>query len=256
MLQKLENIYLGILRAFVIVVAGILLISAAFYGLGALKGLQSPPEHETFVPRVEHEGEAQDIVDSYADAPDASQSMTESQEAAGQVDDESEDPNLAHYEEVADLIDSFVVEVTDGQLTTDIGFLIDNIRNRAEYYSYQARIDAYAEGLVSYLDEILNDDDVRDRADRTNAFDIVNRALDSYDQTFDRQIEQEEQRRNQERHQHIQDKANATQSLYIAGGTFGAFLFIVFLSIFIKIERNLRTLSQYVSYQNQARQND
>ncbi len=48
----------------------------------------------------------------------------------------------------------------------------------------------------------------------------------------------------QARQGHLQDKADAARNLYFALAAFGLFLLIVFLSIFIRIERNLRHLEQ------------
>jgi hypothetical protein len=49
----------------------------------------------------------------------------------------------------------------------------------------------------------------------------------------------ENSRRQQE---YVDKKTDGMQSLYIAAGAFGAFLMIAFLSIIIKIERDVRHL--------------
>lgn len=47
----------------------------------------------------------------------------------------------------------------------------------------------------------------------------------------------------QKQQEYVLAKASGTQELYIAAGSFVAFLFVVFLFIIIKIERNLRDIS-------------
>lgn len=46
-----------------------------------------------------------------------------------------------------------------------------------------------------------------------------------------------------EREDEIIRKQNAMQSLYMAGGTFGAFLLLALLAIIVRVERNLRPLA-------------
>lgn len=59
MLQKLENIYLNILRFVVILVASILLVVVAFTGINALLAMRLEPVPKDIVPKVP----AQSLVD-------------------------------------------------------------------------------------------------------------------------------------------------------------------------------------------------
>jgi hypothetical protein len=83
---------------------------------------------------------------------------------------------------------------------------------------------------------------VQKQAETSSALAIVNRALDLYSADFERQLEQSRRELTEAQQEHLQNKAEAASNLYLAMASFGLFLCIVFLSIFIRIERNLRHL--------------
>lgn len=68
MLQKLENIYLNILRFVVILVASILLVVVAFTGINALLAMRLEPVPKDIVPKVP----AQSLVDELTHSEAAS----------------------------------------------------------------------------------------------------------------------------------------------------------------------------------------
>ena len=72
---------------------------------------------------------------------------------------------------------------------------------------------------------------------------VVNSTLENYIALFGKQLAEKESERDKAAAMEIERKANATQQLYMAGGAFGTFLLLVFISIVVKIERNLRNLS-------------
>lgn len=245
MLQKLENIYLGILRGVVLITSGGLLLGAIFFGINALKVISGPPSFDSYSPKIESDSEyKKSIIEQYQQQEDKTE--TPSTNITENSPDEPEaivDPNQQHYEEAAELINSFVTKVTGEPDGVNLEFVINHVADRAEAYNSYHHTEVYANDLVAYVRRVLEDENVIEVANNQNVFDIVNDVLDDFDQDFNQALNAEDRRRSQAQMQHTQDKVEGMQSLYIAGGTFGGFLLIVFLSIFIKIERNLRHLA-------------
>lgn len=247
MFQKLENIYLGILRGVVLIISGGLLIGSIIFGINALKLVSSPPTFTPYTPSVAPETHRkQPIIEQYKPA-ETLDNPTESESTAPantstEFDTSSIDPLQTHYEDVANTVDTFVTNVTGETGWVNIEFVISHVKDRANSYRTYQQTQAYASDIVTYTKNILNDQSIIAVADNENVFDIANTVLDEFDQQFRQAISIEERRRDQAQQAHIQGKIEGMQSLYVAGGTFGAFLLIVFLSIFIKIERNLRHL--------------
>jgi hypothetical protein len=71
----------------------------------------------------------------------------------------------------------------------------------------------------------------------------VNDTLTTYTKLFNQKVQNRERANEQAITDEIERKATAMTQLYVAGGAFGAFLFLVFISIVVKIERNLRVLT-------------
>ena len=70
----------------------------------------------------------------------------------------------------------------------------------------------------------------------------MKRIVDAFSKLFDEQIQKANIENAAAQREYVEKKAAGMQSIYLAGGAFGAFLMIVFLSIAIRIERNLRHL--------------
>lgn len=239
MLQKLENTYLNILRVFVIITSGLLLIGAILFGLSSLKGFGNGPEHEEFTPKISHETIKEELTfeEKNSDSP-------QQESSAPPYQQEVIDPNQKYYEGTADAIKEFIATVDDKN-SIDQDSAIEILRERAEGYS--ARLtSAYASGLNEYTNNMFSDVEVIEKARKEGVFNILNKVLDAYTEEFNEQLNQADNRFAQELQEHRQDQANAMTNLYISSGAFGAFLFIVFLSIFIKIERNLRNIKSAV----------
>ncbi|MCK0764763.1 hypothetical protein ACFO0E_13730 [Chromohalobacter beijerinckii] len=241
MLQKLEDIYLGILRVFVIVISGLLLMGAIIFGLSSLKGFGDGPERRGFTPNVKYETIKEDIASNDIDSTTNS-TRTAPQKEAGNATTQQEaiDPNKKHYEKAADIMGSFVKSV-DEVNSLDKESVVGILQQRAK--SYNTRLTSvYASGLPQYFDNMLSDNLVIEKARQEGAFEMLNQVLNAYTDEFNRQLDEENARLAEEQREHRQDQANALTNLYVAGGAFGGFLLIVFLSIFIKIERNLRNI--------------
>ncbi|RKR02601.1 hypothetical protein C7446_2319 [Kushneria sinocarnis] len=236
MIQKLENIYLGILRIFVVIVSGILLVSSLFFAVSSLQGFSGPPDAKDFTPEIDKEELKKEIIQKNSNSPRQSSVNSKKQE-----NNPSSDPNQNYYEETADNITSFI-NSTSTPNSVSRQNVIRVTKQRAE--SFNSRLTtAYAKGLSNYSGSILSDDKIIEKAKKGDSIKVLNEALGAYHEEFKNQLNEEDDRLAQERLEHRQAQANAATNLYIASGSFAGFLLIVFLSIFIKIERNLRNIS-------------
>ncbi|WP_378092365.1 hypothetical protein [Chromohalobacter japonicus] len=135
MLQKLEDIYLGILRVFVIVISGLLLMGAIIFGLSSLKGFGDGPERRGFTPNVKYETIKEDIASNDIDSTTNS-TRTAPQKEAGNATTQQEaiDPNKKHYEKAADIMGSFVKSV-DEVNSLDKESVVGILQQRAKSYN-------------------------------------------------------------------------------------------------------------------------
>lgn len=234
MLQKLENVYLGILRTVVIIASGILLLAVIMFGLGALKGFGNGPSDKPNAPNVKSE----EIINKITSKNQPSNTTSAPDEAP--VAEENVDKNKTYYDSASKKIFEFVNRVSKGMENPDQTQVAAIIKDRAESYNSEELTSAYAKGFSESIEKILSDKGVENKASQTSAIDVVNIVLNSFTEEFNSQIQAEHERIQTEQQEHLQAKAESASNLYIAAGCFGLFLLIVFLSIFIKIERNLR----------------
>jgi hypothetical protein len=119
---------------------------------------------------------------------------------------------------------------------------IEITKGRAESFDDPKLVGAFAKNFAESVEKTLADPSVIKQAQTTSALAVIENVLNLFDQKFHEQIEKENAQFAAKQQQHISEKADGIQSLYIAAGAFAAFVIIVFLSIIIKIERNLRYL--------------
>lgn len=84
---------------------------------------------------------------------------------------------------------------------------------------------------------------------QTNAFnespmDLVNAVQNKYNELFNASIAAANEANAEKLAEKLADKASALMTLYVAGGAFFLFLLLIFISILVKIERNLRVMSE------------
>lgn len=73
---------------------------------------------------------------------------------------------------------------------------------------------------------------------------MVDAIIGKYAAQFQRQLAELKAKEAERQLAQAEKKAEATMKLYMAGGAFGLLLLVVTLSIFIRIERNLRPLDR------------
>jgi len=233
MLQKIENVYLMILRVVVIVIAGLLLVTVVILGLNSFKALQPEPKATNQTPQVSE----QEIIKGITSKPASVQEPSSSNAAAEQVD-----PNKIYYERAATAIGTFVAKYSGGMESAERTQVIAITRNHALEQGDPELVAAYAKNFAETIEKTLANPAVISAARSSSTINVVNKALNLFTQDFRRQVAKKAAEDEEKKLEYLQKKADGTQSLYMAAGSFGAFLLIVFLSIFIKIERNLRNI--------------
>lgn len=231
MLQTLENAYLAILRAVVIVASGIMLVGVVMFSASALKGFGAAPETKMATPVVDA-GEvikATTAVKTEIAAPDE----TANQQKASDV-------SKQYYDKLVKIIADFITKQSGGERGVDEDALRGILVNQASGYEDRGLSIDYLKGLSTTLEKAVIDKKVIAKATSEHMFDVIDSLMRTYAEKFDEQIAAEDARIAREQEEHAQAKVQSTVNLYIAGGCFALFLLIVFLSIFIKIERNLR----------------
>jgi hypothetical protein len=93
------------------------------------------------------------------------------------------------------------------------------------------------------MEKTFSNDAVLQRARRSSPIEVANQALNLFTEKFHHDVLQAKGEQSQKQLEYQQKKAEGIQSLYMALGTFATFLSIVFLSLVIRIERNLRYLA-------------
>ena len=234
MLQKLEDIYLAILRLVVIVVAGVLLVAVFFLGFNSFKAIQFKPVANDVLPQVSEQVLIKGISEK-ATLP--KNEAHENENGAKKID-----ANTAFYERASNAIATFVAEYSGGAESVDKTQIIAIIKKRAESLEDQKLATAFAKGFADSIEKTLLDPTVIKVAQTTSTLDVVNKALNLFTQNFNEQIRKENSKFAAKQQEYLEKKNEGIQSLYIAAGAFGTFLMIVFLSIIIRIERNLRHL--------------
>lgn len=235
MLQKLENAWLNILRAVVVIASGLLLACVVIFGLATLQGFGEGPGEALAPPAVESAALLKQMT-----APAAASSAS----AAGAAATPAGDPNKVYYDRTTAAIVTFVAKHSSGGEVADRDQVFEITRDRAESFDTPALVTGYAQGLAETMEALLASAALQKQAAASAALDVVNRVLDLYTEEFNRQLEASQAEISQARQEHLQDKADAARNLYFALAAFGLFLLIVFLSIFIRIERNLRHLER------------
>lgn len=234
MLQKLENAYLAILRFVVIATAGVLLVAVVILGFNSFKAIQFEPVAKEITPQVSE----QELIKGITEKPARAQNQSPENDAGTK----KIDPNAIFYERASNAIFNFVAKYSGGAESVEKAQVVEITKNRAESLDDPKLVTTFAKGFADSIEKILTDPSIIKTAQNTSSLDIINKALNLFTKNFNEQIQKENARFAAEQQKYIEKKAEGMQSLYVAAGAFVAFLMIVFLSIIIRIERNLRHL--------------
>lgn len=234
MLQKIENFYLAILRVVVIGVAGVLLAAVVYFGLDSLGAIAPAPDEVAPSPQV---------------SPNAFKAALLGQPASNDGNEEGP-PSVSaptirdDYKSAARVLADFYSRRLSyhGSINTDI--LAEVFSEVGETYSTEELNRAFATGFLAQVRAIVADEEFYRWASNEDPEDALPGIIYTYKADFDRQVAEVDAANQRAQLDHAANKAESIQRLYVAGVAFVGFLLIVFLSIAIRIERNLRPLPQ------------
>ena len=231
MLQKLENFYLAILRFVVLLVAGLLLVAVVILAIRSTAALNPAPAPMSETPQVAQATVKSDVLAAGVNGPD--QSVTADPKVA-------QDPNQVYYAQAAGSILNFFNSNFPGQYNLDPQKIANIIKEQTETFDTDDLKASYAKGIAASMASVLADPAIVQFAKSHKPSDVVESAIESYTREFNQQVKATQAKNDAAQAKYLAEQRGAQQSLYAAAAGFGIFLLIVFLSIVIKIERNLR----------------
>lgn len=231
MLQKLENFYLAILRFVVLIVAGVLLIAVMVLAVRSISSFHPAPVPATQTPQVSQADVRKDVWSVDAGA----QPLSTSPDSRSALD-----PSQQYLDQGVTAIAKFFDANFPGQYTLDREKVANAVKERADAYDTETLKIAYAKGFAENMTDLLSDPAMIQWAKANQPAAVIDRIISSYTDEFNRQAKAIDATNQAQQAAYLAEKADARQNLYAAVVGFGIFLLIVFLSIFIRIERNLR----------------
>ena len=276
-LKRVEEAYLEVLRFIIIAAASLLLLGAIVVaGLAASNWSQHADAGEAAPVPVKPEDVSSQVVANRADAAPAKE--TPQLDAVNTT--KKADANQAFHDRAATAIFNFVTKYGKGVETIDKPSVLEVIRTKTAQHRDAAVAADFAQGLAVTMEKALADPKVIKlvelappaakpaatasapaaaagteeviegaaeqpvaRPFKESPIGIVNDVLGTYIRLFAEKIDKKAQDKAQADMEEAARKATALTQLYFAGGAFAAFLMLVFISIVVKIERNLRALA-------------
>lgn len=281
-IQKLENSYVAILRVVVIVVATVLLLVAVVMGVMSLKGMLPAANEEVEIGSVDPKDVLAEVTPSERSGSDAAPDATQPEQArenanpyladyekayavvapfvsktsknAVEIDKERFfavlEQNASEYaaEEikakyVSGLIDAFSTSLRDKRLIA---------RVEKPLVAKQPPVIAPVQDQVAPEDGeepvIQQDAPTPEQVEeeipyKESPLVVVNDVLNAYNKMFNQKVAEATEKRDAAAAEHMEAAASAATRMYVAGTLFGAFLLVIFLTVAIRIERNLREIA-------------
>ena len=230
-LQKLENFYLAILRFVVLLIAGLLLVAVVILAIRSTAALNSAPVPVNEMPQVAQATVKSDVLATGVNTPD--QPVTADLKTV-------QDPNRVYYAQAAASILNFFNSNFPGQYNLDPQKIANLIKEQTDSFGSDDLKAAYAKGIAANTDSVLADPAIVQFAKSHKPSDVAESVIESYAREFNQQVKDTQTKNDAAQAKYLAEQHRAQQSLYAAAAGFGVFLLIVFLSIVIRIERNLR----------------
>lgn len=279
-IQKLENSYVAILRVVVIVVATILLVVAAVMGVMSLKGMLPASQEKVEMGSVDPKDVLAEVApDEKRTAPDAGQNAAEPNQAkanpyladyekayavvASFVNKTSKntlaidkarfvgilDHNVAEYaaDEVkakyaSGLAAAFSASLADKRLIARVEKPLA-IKPLPVVAPVPAPVQVNDEEPVTEQPAAAPEPVAQEKPYKESPFVVVEEVLTAYNKMFNKKLDEAREKQVTAAAEHMDAKVSATTRMYIAAGLFGTFLLVIFLTIAIRIERNLREIA-------------
>ena len=242
--NKLENVFLAILRVVILVVLALSLLAAVALGVWAVKDMSAtaaPYKAEA----VDNKALMQELKKSLESSPAASEPAAPKSKTSKSTKAENkalEDELGKQVKTVADFLSKF-----DKNLSDPDAFKT-GLRRKSTTLALdpesEASVLAYAKGQTDFFSLALADPEIiaiLKKKDDDDAFgSYFNAAVETYPGFFERQRDSRKAFEAEEGARVRGAKAGAMMKLSIAGGMFGTFLLISLILVLVKIERNLR----------------
>ncbi len=251
LLQRIENTYLAILRLAVVGASGLLLVTAIVLAIKAAPLLRDADESPAPLKTVSADSMIELLTKKEASAP--------KQRPASPKSEPELDERLVT--KVAEALSKFVSENSGGSVSLKTEKVKELIRADALAQATPQLKGEYLNALAASVDKALTHPSIlsllksqmatnSSKAEGDGSADrqhptvrLVVDLLGKFNESFNASVETQARETQLARQALEKAKARATTNLYTAAAAFGAFLLIVFLSVFLKIERNLRALS-------------
>lgn len=242
--NKLENVFLAILRVVILIVLALSLLASVALGVWAVKDMgasASPYKPEA----VDNKALMQELKKSLESSPAPSEPAPQKSNApkAPKAENKALEEELGkQVKTVSDFLSKFDKNLSDAEAFKS------GLRKKATTLALEpgseASVLAYAKGQTDLFSLALADPEIvailKKKDDDETFGNYFNAAVEIYPGFFERQRESRKEFEAQEGARVMGAKAGAMMKLSIAGGMFGTFLLISLILVLVKIERNLR----------------
>lgn len=265
MIQKLENSYLGVLRVVVIAASSLLLVAAIALGIWSVKGVLPATETVVDIEPVEPREVLEQVLPEEKKLAQASGQSTPGKGVVKIVNADRQ----AAYEKIYTMSAAFIGKFTGNVQTINKNSFFEYLDAKLSQYDSEEVRAQYLSGLTGVVDasfksvritamagtpatatatsgEPVPEAGVADLAMppvNDKPINMVGSVINSYTELFAKKIAAAREKKEAAAAEMSERKAAAMTQLYLAGGLFVLFLLVVFLSIIIKIERNLREIA-------------
>jgi hypothetical protein len=237
MLQKLEDFYLGTLRFVVILAATLLLVAVFVMGMKATSITQKQPEPSVALPSVS--------LSSLKSAVVETEISEEGGSSSGASVATASDPNHPYFLLTAQAIHAYLDRVYPGRYNVNDEALANFAKTKVEGDRSAERQALLAKELARAVPGLLADPAMNAYGKDRDPDVVLNKMFEAFTAEFDRQVAEVDAKNQAAEEQYLADQAKSRQNLLFAAYAFGVFLLIVFLSIIIRIERNLRPTANH-----------
>jgi hypothetical protein len=226
MLKKLEEAYLAILRVVVIVVATVLLVAVVWFVAASLKPVTAEKAPAKQMAPVSEQAVVNKVLGVSGPGTPGGGAP----------------PAAAAYGRALAALSKFMKEQTGGMDSVDQENALETLKRRAEMMDNNETAAAYVAGLGPMLEKVLGSPAVIAAAKQGSPYMTASQVIDAYSEEFTAESKKVSEEAMGHESMQAMKEAERSQNLYMAAGAFAMFLSVLFLTLVIKIERNLRNL--------------
>lgn len=233
MIQKLENTFLAILRAGVILIAIVMIAATVFFGVSALPALGISGA-------VKQEATAVSASDVIGLMLPKKEVLITQEAMSARADPEPVKPVVvyqADVEKIAASISKFVTANGGTPAPNDV--IASLIHDHIDVFDADALKVAYAKGLAGSIDAIFANGEVSRKA-KSDVVATVQAVLKSHHEAFVKKAMEAEKATEKAERESAKKKSDAEMALYVTGAALFAFLIAACLLVIVRIERNTR----------------